>query len=65
MTFINSGVYLPIRNTLGYAVARNNDLGGSDNTAPTGTLTSVPYSYSTIANGILESSIVGKAGATL
>jgi len=52
-------------NSVGYAVARNNDLGGGANSAPTGTLTAVPYAYTGIANASLKSSIVGKAGATL
>ncbi|KXN87324.1 putative pectate lyase A [Leucoagaricus sp. SymC.cos] len=49
----------------GFAVARGNDFGGASNTAPTGTFTTAPYSYSLVAVGNVRSSIVGSAGQTL
>jgi pectate lyase len=49
----------------GFAVARGNDFGGASNTAPTGTLTSVPYSYSLTAVGSVKSTVTASAGATL
>ena len=49
----------------GFAVARNNDFGGAENTAPTGTFSSPPYSYSVISTSSVRSSVVGNAGATL
>jgi pectate lyase len=49
----------------GYAVARGNDFGGAENTAPTGTLTSVPYSYSLTAVGSVVSVVTAGAGTTL
>jgi pectate lyase len=51
--------------TTGYAVVNDVDLGGSENTAPKGTLTSVPYSYSKLGSGKVKSSVVGTAGQTL
>ncbi|PPQ68287.1 hypothetical protein CVT24_005103, partial [Panaeolus cyanescens] len=48
----------------GFAVARGNDFGGKSNTAPAGTLTSVPYGYSLVGSGSVRSSVSG-AGATL
>ncbi|KAI0133822.1 pectate lyase a [Xylariales sp. AK1849] len=49
----------------GYAVVNDVDLGGSTNTAPTGTLTSVPYSYTLLGSGSVKASVVGSAGQTL
>ncbi|CAA7269160.1 unnamed protein product [Cyclocybe aegerita] len=49
----------------GYAVARGNDFGGVANTAPAGTFTSAPYSYSLTAVGSVRSSVVSGAGQTL
>ncbi|KAJ5156912.1 pectate lyase A [Penicillium canariense] len=49
----------------GYAVAKDNDFGDGANTAETGTLTSVPYSYSLLGSGKVKSSVVGTAGQTL
>jgi pectate lyase len=49
----------------GYAVARGNDFGGASNTAPTGTLTTVPYSYSTIVASAVKATVTASAGATL
>ncbi|KAI1263134.1 polysaccharide lyase family 1 protein [Xylariaceae sp. FL1019] len=49
----------------GYAVVNDVDLGGSENTAPTGTLTSVPYSYSLLGSGSVKSSVTSSAGQKL
>ncbi|KAF2179026.1 polysaccharide lyase family 1 protein [Zopfia rhizophila CBS 207.26] len=50
----------------GYAVASGNDFGGASNTAPVGTLNSVPYSVpSLLAASAVKASVVGSAGATL
>ncbi|CAJ2505689.1 Uu.00g130830.m01.CDS01 [Anthostomella pinea] len=49
----------------GYAVIDDVDLGGSTNTAPAGTLTSVPYSYTLLGSGSVKSSVVASAGQTL
>lgn len=49
----------------GFAVARGNDFGGATNTAPTGTFTTAPYSYSLIAVGSVRTSVVSGAGQTL
>ncbi|KAH9940792.1 pectate lyase [Epithele typhae] len=49
----------------GYAVASGNDFGGASNSAPTGSFTSAPYSYSMISASSVRSAVVGSAGATL
>ncbi|ETW78398.1 polysaccharide lyase family 1 protein [Heterobasidion irregulare TC 32-1] len=49
----------------GYAVARGNNFGGLSNTAPTGTFTTAPYSYSLISASSVASTVKGSAGATL
>jgi pectate lyase len=49
----------------GYAVSNDNDFGDGENTAETGTLTSVPYSYTLLGSGQVESGVVGTAGQTL
>lgn len=49
----------------GYAVVNDVDLGGSTNTAPTGSLTSVSYSYSKLGSANVKASVVGSAGQTL
>ncbi|KAF1815892.1 pectin lyase-like protein [Eremomyces bilateralis CBS 781.70] len=48
----------------GFAVEKNNDFGGGANTAPKGTLTSVPYEYKATAAGQVKAAVSG-AGATL
>ena len=61
-----SGCKKPLYSTdSGYAVANNNDFGDGSNTALAGTLTSVPYSYSLLGSGKVESAVVGTAGQTL
>ncbi|KAI0003594.1 pectate lyase [Xylariaceae sp. FL0662B] len=49
----------------GYAVVRDVDLGGSTNTVPEGTLTSVPYEYSLLGSTNVKSAVVGAAGQSL
>lgn len=49
----------------GYAVVNDVDLGGGANTAPKGTLTSVPYTYSLLGSGNVKSNVVKNAGQTL
>ena len=49
----------------GYAVANGNDFGGGENTAPTGSFTSPPYSYSLISTSSVASSVKSNAGAIL
>ncbi|KAF2688767.1 polysaccharide lyase family 1 protein [Lentithecium fluviatile CBS 122367] len=50
----------------GYAVASGNDFGDGENTAPTGTLKSVPYTVPTLmAVSAVKAAVVGKAGNTL
>ncbi|KAF5859395.1 hypothetical protein ETB97_002902 [Aspergillus alliaceus] len=49
----------------GYAVAKDNDFGSGENTAPEGTLTSVPYKYDLIAASAVKGAVHGTAGQTL
>lgn len=49
----------------GGAVERDNDFGGEENTAPEGTLDSVPYEYSLLGPEAVKGGVVGVAGATL
>ncbi|KAF9887344.1 hypothetical protein FE257_010339 [Aspergillus nanangensis] len=49
----------------GYAVARDNDFGDGENTAPEGTLTSVEYEYDLIDAAGVKAAVVGTAGQTL
>jgi pectate lyase len=51
----------------GYAVARGNDFGvcSTGNTAPSGSLSSVPYSYSLTPTSNVKSVVTGGAGANL
>ncbi|KAI3317048.1 polysaccharide lyase family 1 protein [Xylariaceae sp. AK1471] len=49
----------------GYAVVRDIDLGGSQNLAAVGTLTSVPYSYTLLGSASTKTSVVAKAGQKL
>lgn len=62
----STGTTKPLYSTDGgYAVARGNDFGGGLNTAPTGTLTTMPYTYSLTATTSVRAAVVGVAGATL
>lgn len=49
----------------GYAVARGNDFGGATNTAPNGTFSTPPYSYSLTPTGSVKSTVSSGAGANL
>lgn len=49
----------------GGAVTKDVDFGGSENSAPKGTLTSVPYSYSALGSAKVKAAVVGTAGNTL
>lgn len=49
----------------GYAVTRDNDFGEGANTAPEGTLDSVPYEYELLGSANVEAAVVGVAGNTL
>ncbi|KAF2640555.1 pectin lyase-like protein [Massarina eburnea CBS 473.64] len=49
----------------GYAVESGNDFGDATHDALTGTLTSVPYSYSKVAASAVKAAVVGTAGTTL
>lgn len=49
----------------GYAVVQDVILGGSNNSAPIGTLTTVPYTYSLLGSANVKSSVTANAGQTL
>jgi pectate lyase len=49
----------------GYAVARNNDYGGKSNSAPAGTFSTSPYSYTLLPTSSVKSSVIENAGAKL
>ncbi|KAI0970922.1 pectate lyase a [Xylaria arbuscula] len=49
----------------GYAVVNDIDLGGSENLAPVGNLTSVPYSYTLLGSSSTKASVVANAGQNL
>ncbi|CAE6470389.1 unnamed protein product, partial [Rhizoctonia solani] len=60
------GVKKPLYATdKGFAVARGNDFGGASNSAPTGTFTKAPYSYTLLDAGKVKSTVSSSAGATL
>lgn len=46
----------------GYATAQGNDFGGASNTAPAGSISSVPYSANVISTGSVKSSVIANAG---
>ncbi|KAI1812422.1 polysaccharide lyase family 1 protein [Poronia punctata] len=58
-------VYYADSDTTGYAVVKDVNLGGSKNSAPSGSLTSVPYSYNLLGSGNTKSSVVANAGQKL
>ncbi|KAI0809717.1 pectate lyase a [Xylaria sp. FL0064] len=49
----------------GYAVVNDIDLGGSENLAPIGTLTLVPYSYTLLGSANTKASVMANAGQKL
>ncbi|KAH8910389.1 putative pectate lyase B [Coniochaeta sp. PMI_546] len=51
--------------TTGYATVSDVNLGGSTNTAPSGSLTSVPYTYSLLGSANVKSSVTTNAGQKL
>ncbi|PBP21097.1 putative pectate lyase A [Diplocarpon rosae] len=60
------GVSKPIYSTdAGYAVAVDNALGTGANTAPKGSLTSVPYKYTKKPVSAVKGAVIGSAGMTL
>ncbi len=61
----DDAIYFADSDTTGYAVTNDVTLGGSTNTAPKGSLTSVPYSYSLLGSGSTKSSVTSSAGANL
>ncbi|EFX05003.1 pectate lyase a [Grosmannia clavigera kw1407] len=58
-------IYSAYSHSAGFAVVKDVDLGGSKNTAATGTLTSVPYSYKLLGSANVKSSVMANAGQTL
>ncbi|KAI1819470.1 polysaccharide lyase family 1 protein [Xylaria intraflava] len=61
----DDAIYSADSDTTGYAVVRDVDLGGSTNSAPEGTLSSVPYDYSLIGSDGTKDAVVSTAGQTL
>jgi pectate lyase len=57
---VESNVFVGIK-----AVEDDNDFGESENSAPKGTLTSVPYEYELLGSENVEKAVVGVAGNTL
>lgn len=54
-----------ISSDAGFAVIRGSDLGGGTNSAATGSLTSVPYSYTLLPLGSVASVVGANQGAVL
>ncbi|KAF9448045.1 polysaccharide lyase family 1 protein [Macrolepiota fuliginosa MF-IS2] len=49
----------------GFAVARGNDFGGAENTAPAGDFSTAPYSYNLLDTTSVRASVTSNAGQTL
>lgn len=72
-TLVESNVFVDVKDALtsqfskedGYAVESDNDFGSSENSAPEGELTSVPYEYELLGSENVEAAVVGVAGNTL
>lgn len=67
---VESNVFVNVKKALyssdnGYAVARNNDWGDSENIAPKGSLTSMDYEYELLGPENVKGAVVGTAGQTL
>ncbi|CAK5283350.1 unnamed protein product [Mycena citricolor] len=62
--FINTSLAIESTDT-GFAVATGNDFGGATNTAPVGTFTSPPYSFTLLDTASVKAAVVGTAGQTL
>ncbi|KAI0451310.1 pectin lyase fold/virulence factor [Xylaria acuta] len=58
-------IYFADSDVTGYAVVKDVSLGGSVNSAPAGTISSVPYSYSLLGSGNTKSSVTSNAGQNL
>ncbi|KAH8666594.1 family 1 polysaccharide lyase [Xylariales sp. PMI_506] len=58
-------IYFESSDTTGYANTNDVSLGGSANTAPVGTFTSVPYTYTKLGSANVKASVVANAGQTL
>ncbi|KAI0188756.1 pectate lyase a [Xylaria flabelliformis] len=61
----DKAIYFADSDETGYAVVKDVNLGGSTNSAPAGTLTSVPYSYSLLGSANVKSSVTSNAGQKL
>jgi pectate lyase len=72
-TLVESNVFTGIKDPLtsqfskeeGYAVEKDNDFGTGKNSAPAGTLKTVPYKYTLLGSKNVKAAVVGKAGQTL
>lgn len=67
---VQSNVWEGCKNALfstdgGFAVQSGNDFGGAADTAPVGTIKSVPYSYALLGSANVKAAVVGSAGNTL
>jgi pectate lyase len=49
----------------GFAVVKDNNFGEGSNTAPEGSLSTVPYSYTALSSAQVKSAVAGTAGNTL
>lgn len=49
----------------GFAVSKGNDFGGAKNTAPSGSLNTVPYTYSLTSTSSVKSTVLSGVGAKL
>ncbi|KAI1757921.1 polysaccharide lyase family 1 protein [Xylaria castorea] len=61
----DKAIYFADSDVTGYAVVKDVSLGGSTNSAPAGTISSVPYSYSLLGSGSVKSSVTSNAGQKL
>ncbi|KAJ7165669.1 pectate lyase [Mycena crocata] len=61
-----TGTDKPLYSTdAGFAVATGNDFGGAANTAPAGSFTTAPYSYTKLAASAVRAAVVSSSGQTL
>lgn len=63
--FYNSTLPLYSVDGLGFAVARGNEFGIGNDSAPTGTLAKMPYTYELLDTDKVKDAVVAKAGQTL
>ncbi|KAI0518037.1 polysaccharide lyase family 1 protein [Xylaria bambusicola] len=61
----DNAIYSADSDATGYAVVKDVALGGSSDSAPKGTLASVPYSYSLLGSRKTKASVTANAGAIL